>query len=56
VDVRGVVMTPWENDPMAESNRATVERIGNVAVSCLPETTRDHLAEAGGQLPLDDWL
>ncbi|HEY7633884.1 MAG TPA: dethiobiotin synthase [Thermoleophilaceae bacterium] len=56
VDVRGVVMTPWENDPMAESNRATVERIGNVAVSCLPEITRDHLAEAGGQLPLDDWL
>ena len=58
LDVRGVVMTPWPDspDPMAESNRQTVELIGNVAVSVLPEIGRDELAEAGRQLPLDDWL
>jgi len=56
LDARGVVMTPWESDPMAESNRATVERLGNVTVTCLPEITRARLADAGGGLPLDDWL
>jgi dethiobiotin synthetase len=58
LDVRGVVITPWpaDSDPMAESNRRTVELIGNVAVTVLPQITRDELAEAGRQLPLDDWL
>jgi len=53
----GVVMTPWaDGDPMARSNRETVERIGDVKVSVLPRVTRDGLASAGGELPLDDWL
>jgi dethiobiotin synthetase len=53
----GVVMTPWpEADDMARSNRETVERIGDVRVSVLPRVTRDELASAGGELPLDDWL
>jgi len=59
LDVRGVVMTPWpcdDADPLAESNRKTVELIGNVPVTCLPGITRDRLAEAGAELPLDDWL
>lgn len=58
LDVRGVVMTPWpgDADAMAESNRATVELIGNVVGTCLPALTRDRLAEAGGRLPLDAWL
>jgi dethiobiotin synthetase len=53
----GVVMTPWpDGDDMARSNRETVERIGDVKVSALPRVTRDELASAGGELPLDDWL
>jgi dethiobiotin synthetase len=53
----GVVMTPWpDDDDMARSNRETVERIGDVKVSVLPRVTRDELASAGGDLPLDDWL
>ena len=56
LDVRAVVMTPWEGGALAESNRQTVERIGNVAVTCLAPITRDQLADAGAQLPVDDWL
>ena len=56
VDVRGVVLTPWEGGGVPESNLETIELIGNVAVTCLPPITRDGLAEAGAQLPLDDWL
>ncbi len=56
--VAGVVMTPWPEDPtaMERSNRATVERLADVRVSGLPNTSRDGLAEAGASLPLDDWL
>jgi dethiobiotin synthetase len=56
LDVRGVVITPWLEDDLAESNRRTIELIGNIAVSCLPPVTPDELAEAGAQLALDDWL
>jgi dethiobiotin synthetase len=56
LDVRGVVMTPWRQEPMAESNRKTVELIGNVAVTWLPPLQRADLAEAGARLPLGDWL
>ena len=56
LDVRGVVMTPWSDDAMAESNRRTVELIGKVAVTRLRPVTRDQLAEAGASLPLDDWV
>jgi dethiobiotin synthetase len=56
IDVRGVVLTPWEPDGMTESNRDAIALIGNIAVSLLPPITRDGLAEAGARLPLDDWL
>ena len=56
--VAGVVMTPWPGEPtdMERSNRATVERLGDVAVSGLPLTAPAGLAEAGASLPLEDWL
>ncbi len=56
LDPMGVVMTPWTDDDLARSNRETVERIGGVSVSCLPQVTREQLAQAGARLPLDDWL
>ena len=58
VRVAGVVMTPWPDEPteMEQSNRATVERLGDVRVSGLPPTTPDQLAGAGAGLPLEDWL
>jgi dethiobiotin synthetase len=56
--VAGVVMTPWpaEPEPIERSNRTTVERLGGVTVSGLPPTDQRSLAQAGAQLPLDDWL
>jgi dethiobiotin synthetase len=56
--VSAVVMTPWPDDPtpMERSNRAIVERLGDVQVAGLPSTTRDRLAEAGASLPVEDWL
>ena len=56
--VAGIVMTPWPDDPtiIEESNRATVARLAGVAVSALPPTTPDRLAEAAAGLPIDDWL
>jgi dethiobiotin synthetase len=56
--VAGIVMTPWpdEPEPIELSNRATVERLAGVPVSGLPPATAATLAEAGGSLPLDDWL
>jgi dethiobiotin synthetase len=56
--VAGVVMTPWPDAPaeMERSNRATVERLGDVQVTGLPRTTPGRLAEAGSSLPVDHWL
>jgi dethiobiotin synthetase len=56
--VAGVVMTPWppRPEPIEESNRATVERIGGVPVSGLAPTSSAALAETGAGLPLDEWL
>jgi dethiobiotin synthetase len=58
LDVRGVVMTPWpgEQDDLAQSSRRTVELIGDLPVTRLPPIDRDGVADAGGRLPLDDWL
>jgi dethiobiotin synthetase len=59
--VASVVMTPWPEEPsvMEESNRATVARLGAVAVATLPRL-RDgspaSLAAAGALLPLSGWL
>jgi dethiobiotin synthetase len=56
--VAGVVMTPWpaQPEPIEISNRTTVERLGGVPVSGLPPTDPDALAQAGAELPIDDWL
>jgi dethiobiotin synthetase len=56
--VAGVVMTPWPAEPqlVERSNRRTVERLAGVPVSGLPPTAPSSLAEAGNELPIDDWL
>ncbi|HZG50247.1 MAG TPA: dethiobiotin synthase, partial [Thermoleophilaceae bacterium] len=56
--VAGVVMTPWPAvpAPIELSNRATVERLAEVAVTGLAPTSRDRLAAAGAALPLAEWL
>jgi dethiobiotin synthetase len=58
LDVAGVVITPWPDEPdeMVRSNKATIEQFGSVDVVGLPETDPDSLAKAGAELPLDDWL
>jgi dethiobiotin synthetase len=56
--VAGVVMTPWPAtpEPIEVSNRETVERLGGVAVTGLPVTDPDSLAQAGSHLPIEEWL
>ena len=58
LDVAGVVMTPWPDEPdrMVRSNRDTIERFGSVPVAGLPPTDPDSLADAGAGLPIDEWL
>jgi dethiobiotin synthetase len=54
--VASVVITPWPDEPsvMERSNRETIER--HAPVATLPRCTPDTLAQAGAQLPIDDWL
>jgi dethiobiotin synthetase len=56
--VAGVVLTPWPGhpEPIEQSNRATIERLGGVSVSALPPASPDTLAEAGENLPIGEWL
>ena len=61
LEVRGVVLTPWPEEPdaIARSNRETIARIGQVEVAALApvaEATPAALAAAGASLPLDRWL
>lgn len=58
LEVKAVVLTPWPEDPssMELSNRATIERIGQVPVATLPATNPAGLAVVGDALPLQDWL
>jgi dethiobiotin synthetase len=58
LSVAGVVMTPWQADPepIALSNRETVERLGETTVTGLGPATPGDLAAAGASLPLDAWL
>ncbi len=61
LSVAGVVLTPWPAQPstIEHSNRATIERRGDVEVSILAEIRRADralLAQAGEQLPLERWL
>ena len=57
--VAGVVMTPWpeQPSPIEASNRATVERLarGRRSAACRA-TDPESLAQAGADLPLDEWL
>ena len=58
LEVGGVVMTPWPDDPerIQASNRESIERLGAVSVSGLPQTDRASLASAGATLPMAEWL
>jgi dethiobiotin synthetase len=52
LDVRAVVLNPWPDEPtvMERSNRETIERLGEVEVLTLGETSQDRLAASGGPL------
>jgi dethiobiotin synthetase len=59
--VAAVVLTPWPGEPsvMAESNRATIARLGAVDVAMLaplPDGSPPSLAAGGATLPLAGWL
>jgi len=61
LEIAGVVLTPWPAQPTAieRSNRATLERLGEVRVSTLEliaSADFELLAGAGRRLPLDRWL
>ncbi|CAA9507291.1 MAG: Dethiobiotin synthetase [uncultured Solirubrobacteraceae bacterium] len=52
LDVRAVVLNPWPDEPtvMERSNRETIERLGEVEVQTLGETSQDRLAPSGSPL------
>ncbi len=56
--VAGLVISPWPErpKPIEQSNRATVEELTRIRVSCLPPTTPSELASAGDTLPLEEWI
>ncbi|MEA2495870.1 MAG: dethiobiotin synthetase [Thermoleophilaceae bacterium] len=56
--IQAVVLTPWPDEPsdMERSNMETIERFGEVPVIGLPHATPATLADAGGVLPVSDWL
>jgi dethiobiotin synthetase len=61
LQIAGVVLTPWPRsaDQIARSNRATIERLGGLRVSTLPEIASPDpalLAQGGSGLPISDWL
>jgi dethiobiotin synthetase len=61
LDLRAVVLTPWPPDPDAveRSNRATIERLGEIEVAtlaALSELSPAALAAAGAALPYESWL
>lgn len=61
LDVRAVVLTPWPEQPseIEVSNRDTLTALAATAIHVLPRLARADpalLAEAGGRLPVADWL
>lgn len=61
LDVRGIVLTPWPQDPseLERSNRETITALADVDVSVLPRATAltpEALAVAGGALPVERWV
>jgi dethiobiotin synthetase len=61
VEVRGVVLTPWPEEPteMQRSNAATIEALTGVEVALMARVagwSPEELASAGAGLPYDRWL
>lgn len=61
LDVRAVILTPWPEEPSAMelSNRASIERLGEIEVAGLPHIAGPDpllLAEAAKRLPWRSWL
>ncbi len=61
LQIAGVVLTPWPDDPttLERSNQQTIEQLGGVPVGTLPRVdgpVPDKLAAAADQLPLEEWL
>jgi dethiobiotin synthetase len=61
LDVRGVVITPWPEDPddIARSNLETIAHLGGIPISTLaavPQPDPELLAAAAADLPIDTWL
>jgi dethiobiotin synthetase len=61
LEVAAVVLTPWPREPSAieQSNRETIERLGDVSVSTLPHVDRADvalLASAAADLAIDRWI
>ena len=61
LEVCAVILTPWPRIPerLHRSNRATIERLGDVEVGTLPAVARPDrglLSAAAGHLPLGRWL
>ncbi|HEY7952648.1 MAG TPA: dethiobiotin synthase [Solirubrobacteraceae bacterium] len=61
LEVHAVVLTPWPREPsaMEASNRETIAHMGEIDVSSLApiaHPTRNELAQAGTQLPWQQWL
>jgi dethiobiotin synthetase len=61
LDVRGIVLTPWPQDPgeIERSNRETIERLSGVRVSVLGELAGPEprlLAAACEALPAGEWV
>ena len=58
LEVVQVVLTPWPTRPseLEASNRATIERIGDIPVAGLPQIQPASLVEASGALPLAELI
>lgn len=61
LQVAGVVLTPWPDDPdtIERSNVETIGRLGEIEVATLAlvaEPTPEQLAVAAAELPLERWL
>jgi dethiobiotin synthetase len=56
LEVTGVVLTPWPDEPsrMELSNRETIASLGGVAVATLGNVRMEDLAQAGATLPIED--
>jgi dethiobiotin synthetase len=58
VDVLGVVLSPWPDEPtdIQVSNFESLRELLDVSVFTLPSTTPGTLAEAGSTLPVEGWV